>query len=481
MIIKKNLDSVADDKRVLKNPHKGWYWHFVDNGMRNGLYRDKTPDGETYKTFPGLNHLYLRLDWADIQPDSPDEFNWNEVDEIMDKWGKLGYKFSFRICCNECDESMCFATPKWLYEMGCKGMFYPPTPEECPEWYEYDESIGRIVDPNDPNTKFHLVWEPDYGDELFLKYLDKFLENFAAKFDNDPRVEFVDLGSYGNWGEGHVYHTSKKSAPLEVLKKHAYLHKKHFKNKLVLMNDDYISCLNHYTSEERQELYDFCMSLGLGIRDDSIMVSYYRKRYHALKEAELFDRMYENGPVDIEFAHMKTYTRNISKDGLGIVEAIKRTRATFCGFHTYPEDWLKEYYHLTEYLANRLGYWYIINTVSHNGTMYKSAPCAFVFELENMGFAKAYYKYRLILSLVNKNTGEKYEFENPDFDNRLIEGGEKSDVKIFGELDEKASEGIYLVNIKMLEGNSVIELALKESIKNEDGSYTVSEVELKNI
>ena len=158
MIIKKNLDSVADDKRVLKNPHKGWYWHFVDNGMRNGLFRDKTPDGETYKTFPGLNHLYLRLDWADIQPDSPDEFNWNEVDEIMDKWGKLGYKFSFRICCNECDKSMCFATPKWLYEMGCKGMFYPPTPEECPEWYEYDESFGRIVEPNDPNTKFDRVW-----------------------------------------------------------------------------------------------------------------------------------------------------------------------------------------------------------------------------------------------------------------------------------------------------------------------------------
>ena len=29
----------ADDKTVLKNPHKGWFWHFIDNGFRHGFYR----------------------------------------------------------------------------------------------------------------------------------------------------------------------------------------------------------------------------------------------------------------------------------------------------------------------------------------------------------------------------------------------------------------------------------------------------------
>ena len=55
-------------KTVLKNPHKGWYWHYFDNGVRRPLYRDKLPEGETYESFPGLNHLYLRIDWYDVQP-----------------------------------------------------------------------------------------------------------------------------------------------------------------------------------------------------------------------------------------------------------------------------------------------------------------------------------------------------------------------------------------------------------------------------
>ena len=27
-----DLGHLADDKTVLENPHKGWYYHFLDNG-----------------------------------------------------------------------------------------------------------------------------------------------------------------------------------------------------------------------------------------------------------------------------------------------------------------------------------------------------------------------------------------------------------------------------------------------------------------
>lgn len=28
-----DLRLFADDAKILKNPHKGWYWHYIDNGF----------------------------------------------------------------------------------------------------------------------------------------------------------------------------------------------------------------------------------------------------------------------------------------------------------------------------------------------------------------------------------------------------------------------------------------------------------------
>ena len=98
MIKKHSLKNTEDDKRVLKNPHKGWYWHYFDNGFKRPRTAINTRRGNLRK-LPGLNHLYLRIDWADVQPGTR-VFDWSEIDSVMEKWGALGYTFSFRVCCN---------------------------------------------------------------------------------------------------------------------------------------------------------------------------------------------------------------------------------------------------------------------------------------------------------------------------------------------------------------------------------------------
>ena len=39
-----DLRLLVDDKTVLKNPHKGWFWHFIDNGYGRPFYRDGYED-----------------------------------------------------------------------------------------------------------------------------------------------------------------------------------------------------------------------------------------------------------------------------------------------------------------------------------------------------------------------------------------------------------------------------------------------------
>ena len=148
---------------------------------------------------------------------------------------------------------------------------------------------------------------------------------------------------------------SRKSASIETLKHHAYLLKKYFKHQFLLMNDDFITHLYDCSQEEKLQLYHWCISLGFGIRDDSILAGAYEPRpYHTIEAPDFFDEMSPYAPADLELGHYWSYNRDNAKDGLVIMEAARRAHATFAGFHTYPQQWLADNYYVTEYLANRL-------------------------------------------------------------------------------------------------------------------------------
>ena len=81
----RDLTALQDDRAVLTNPHKGWYFHYIDNGMKAPAYRNTIKPGDDLRAFPGLNHLYLRFDWNDIEP-TRGRYEWDKLDAIMDDW-----------------------------------------------------------------------------------------------------------------------------------------------------------------------------------------------------------------------------------------------------------------------------------------------------------------------------------------------------------------------------------------------------------
>ena len=42
-----------------------------------------------------------------------------------------------------------------------------------------------------------------FDDPIFMEEHEKFIKALAARYDGDPRLGGLDLGSYGNWGEWH--------------------------------------------------------------------------------------------------------------------------------------------------------------------------------------------------------------------------------------------------------------------------------------
>ncbi|WCJ58624.1 beta-galactosidase [Fontisphaera persica] len=205
-----------DERKPLANPHKGWYHHYPDNHIN----KYQVTNDQDLLTFPGMDHLYIRLAWAYLEPEEG-RFQWEVIDRLIEKWTRHGLGIAFRISCKETSTDrpeQQYATPRWVKEAGARGGYY---------W------DGKEVGPDGP-------WEPDFGDPIFLAKLENFLRAFAARYDQQPWLRYVDVGSIGDWGEGHSWAGSHKECGLDVRLKHLELHRRYFKRALLVVSDDLV-------------------------------------------------------------------------------------------------------------------------------------------------------------------------------------------------------------------------------------------------
>jgi len=408
---KTDLVSKWDTIRPLVNPNKGWYHHMLDNGIGKYLIQDEND----LINFPGMDHLYLRLSWAFLEPEEG-KFNWTYIDDIVDKYVPLGYKISFRISCKETGpaptsvpqevDGIRYATPYWVKLAGAKGIDRP----------EYGSAS----------------WTPDWGDPIYLEKLDNFHKAFAEKYDGKPWLRYVDVGSIGEWGEGHTYFSTRIPATNQEIKTHIDLHLKHYKNAQIIITDDLIA----YGKQEAEtlELLDYALKNGISMRDDSPMVKGYIENdldTWTVRSPQVFKAAYLTMPTIFELEHYGKVKENgywLGKNGEGIIpginvsgvqifrNAMKLIHPTYIGFHGYLGEWLNDNPDLTKELLNLCGYWYFPKTIS--STKYKNGELSFEIEWLNKGVAPAYSIFQLKGKLMPVDTSkESIEFVIEDAGN----------------------------------------------------------------
>ncbi len=206
----------ADTGQALVNPDMGWVLYFYSNIPEN--YGSKLEPADTVEEFPGLAAVYLRVPWAFLEPEEG-RFNWALFDTPAQRWIAKGKRVALRVTCSE--NWMPFATPEWVRKAGAKGYFY-------------QFGNGR--------SETGTLWDPDFGDAVFLQKFDRFLAAMSARYDGNPNIAFVDVGSYGLWGEGHTFMSSRvpEAEALGIVKRHIDLHAKYFTNTLLCISDDVV-------------------------------------------------------------------------------------------------------------------------------------------------------------------------------------------------------------------------------------------------
>ncbi len=309
-----------DTGEALVNPGMGWVLHYYDNIPQN--YGSRLEPSDTVDDFPGLSVVYLRIPWSYLEPEEG-QFNWSVLDTPAQRWIAKGKQIALRISCSE--SWMRWATPEWVHRAGAKG-------------YDFEPGVG--VKEGGP------YWEPDYDDPVFLHKLDNFLSALAKRYDGNPEVAFIDVGSLGVWGEGHTFASTRRQISVETVKKHIDLYLKHFKCTLLAANDDF--------SFHGDETIEYARQKGLTLRDDSVLVQGGENAYFHAGMAQAFWR---ERPVILECEHYgPSKERGYWQDGSKYLQAVEEYHASYASIHWWPREFLEENRELIARINMRLGY-----------------------------------------------------------------------------------------------------------------------------
>ncbi|HYN03407.1 MAG TPA: DUF4832 domain-containing protein [Vicinamibacteria bacterium] len=470
--VSRDLTALHDATRVLVNPHKGWYHHFPDN--HPDKYRIAR-DADLVE-FPGMDHLYIRMAWAYLEP-REGQFDWAVIDRLVDKWTAHGLGIAFRISCKETSTDRIeqqYATPRWVMEAGAQGGHY---------------RMGKATGPEGP-------WEPLYDDPVFLEKLERFLAAFAARYDGQPWLRYVDVGSIGDWGEGHSWASSRKTLSFAVRKRHVDLHLKYFKSSQLVISDDYVHALPD--PAERASLHQHILANGISYRDDSIMVDGYfsgSSDRFTVRSPELFADAYRLTPAVLELEHYgkvkslgnwearpdsAAFKFGKGKAGPEFFRgAIDLLHATYIGYHGDARDWLDDNPELTKELLNRCGYWLFPTSMELPSTVAAGSVTSFRVTIDNRGVAPPYHPYELRVRL--SGDGVSWVGVVGRADRSWLPG---APVTVQNQLALSADlkPGRYTVSLGLIDGSSgrdrPVELALKASARDVEGYYRVAEVEV---
>ena len=422
----------VDTGEALVNPSMGWTMHYYSNVPSN--YGWDLEPSDTLDDFPGLSVVYLRIPWSYIEQEEG-VFTWSVLDTPAQRWIEKGKQVAFRISCSE--SWMEWATPKWVYEAGANGLRFSP---------------GQRIQEDG------VFWEPKFDDEIFLEKLEGFLAAMGERYDGNPNVAFIDIGSYGVWGEGHTLASTGVEYPNEVIKKHIDLHVKYFPNTQLAISDD---VAGHDADLVHHELTDYARSQGVTLRDDSIMVQPPPRSWYHDEMARLFAPHF---PVILEHEHYGgSKGRGAWGDGSLLLQAVEDYRASYLAIHWWPRVFLEENREIIDQINRRMGYRLQLQEASWPESVALGQPFEITSKWTNAGVAPCYPGGFVTYTLKDDQGGLVAVLVDESHDVRNLETAPP------GEADALPFQGAFTIAREVAGANQ----AVRHAPNTQPGLYTL--------
>jgi hypothetical protein len=143
-----------------------------DSIPKGGVYEFAGGNSGADAHNPDLAGTTLTFEWARLEPE-PGQFDWSAVDQAIAPWAAAGKRVILRVSSGgqaAWGAAAADATPSWVYAQGAPAV-------------------------HDDGSTLPVYWNSTY-----LADYDAFIAAYAARYDGDPAVSFVEMG-IGDGGE----------------------------------------------------------------------------------------------------------------------------------------------------------------------------------------------------------------------------------------------------------------------------------------
>lgn len=228
----------------LSNPHKGFTvptggaWTFVPEfeygpyGSLNNKAWDLVSYGSGYQQ------------WNKLNP-AKGVYDWTELEKLLNALAEHNMTYALRVLPY---------TPSFI-----KSDFPPQEEYDWTPPFVYEMGAKKIqIDLR--GTDFH-AYAPVWDDSIYIWAAKEFAKALAEKYDGDPRIEYIDVRTFGEWGEWHTSHMLGSVMPADsVLKDMLDYYASVFKKtQLVLPSNGF------------GDVYTHALNLGITKRDDGFI------------------------------------------------------------------------------------------------------------------------------------------------------------------------------------------------------------------
>lgn len=228
----------------LSNPHKGFTvptggaWTFVPEfeygpyGSLNNRAWDLVSYGSGYQQ------------WNKLNP-AKGVYDWTELEKLLNALAEHNMTYALRVLPY---------TPSFI-----KSDFPPQEEYDWTPPFVYEMGAKKIqIDLR--GTDFH-AYAPVWDDSIYIWAAKEFAKALAEKYDGDPRIEYIDVRTFGEWGEWHTSHMLGSVMPADsVLKDMLDYYASVFKKtQLVLPSNGF------------GDVYTHALDLGITKRDDGFI------------------------------------------------------------------------------------------------------------------------------------------------------------------------------------------------------------------
>ena len=365
---------------AVSNPHKGFVMTAYtpdmihsSNGFAYGI--DGFADNHAWDV---VTIVSGSPKWCDLNP-AEGVYNWDEIDRMLEACKEHGLTYGIRIMPYSSYLSEDYI-PQWIYDKGA------------------EKNKAPLRDNPSVETEF-TKWD----DPVYLQAHKDFTKALAEKYDGDPRVEFIDIrpfGDYGEWHNSFAVGDEKFMPSLEIQKD---------------MLDFYNEVFNETTlalpSNARGEIYEYALSIGIAKRDDGLI---------SIPNAEWSLRPAYKANMPVLGENYQTYSwmkETIRENEYSYVNwTPERFRETIeishmsiyaldqdsnCSYKFYNEQ--KE---VIDEMCNRLGYNFTVTSARRNDNK-------LLVKIKNTGLAPAFFNIDLCAEITDKDGNKLASFGEP--------------------------------------------------------------------